>query len=269
MRLKFLFFPAILVISLSLIIGNVWPEYSNMQENNKKYTENKKVLGDLNEKLVNIKMLSTDLDENKEKTAQIFTYLPYERNEERVLDSLNYLAAGAGVSLVNISLEKDAIPQSSDDLEIKSPWLTTGNGSKTQIETVPAVAVIDSGLKSEVNFSKSTVSIFGEYEKILMYLDQIQKSNMYNVISGVKISQQKTLQAKTEEASADPSNLLSAEIMVNFGYLPLTKGASYSDLSLKNTKADFVVLDDFKTFVSQQVPEIQKISGRGNNPFFQ
>lgn len=245
MRLKFLFFPAVLVISVAVIIGFVWPEFESMKTKKSEYVKNQETLNNMLERRNNVKTLSKDLEINKERKDLIMGYLPLAKSEERIVDSLNYLSTSVGVSIVNISVNnKEAAA-----------------GASQQVEGGAAA--------SEVRIAGAVVSVMGEYDKILMYLDQIQRSNLYNVITSVNISKQESVQAKTgdESAVAPNADLLKAEIAVDFGYMPITQKANYSASVLEKSKFNFAFADDLKTLISQKVPDIQSEKSGKNNPF--
>ena len=131
MRLKFLFFPIILVISLSIFIGYIWPEINNLKMANDEKIKNQGMLQDIAAKQAAIAKIDSQMTSNSADTATINNYLPSTRVEERILSGVNFLASDAGVSLANISL-KDAQPATAAGVyDLKNLYLLhlLGSGS--------------------------------------------------------------------------------------------------------------------------------------------
>ena len=81
MRLKLLFFPLSVAISLLILIVYAWPELGKLRSGMKSLDENKKVLATAIQKNKNIENIKNELDQNQDKEAFVKSYLPPENEQ--------------------------------------------------------------------------------------------------------------------------------------------------------------------------------------------
>src|SRR5680860_1302581 len=99
MKLKTLFFPIMLIISISIFIGFVKPDIDLAKI---KYEENKtstQRLETIAAKRENIEKLKNDYVIKKDKRDFFTKYFPKQKSEERVLDTINFLAKESSIVL--------------------------------------------------------------------------------------------------------------------------------------------------------------------------
>jgi len=267
MRLKFLFFPIMFVISFSIFIGYIWPEINNVKKINTEKLANTQALQAVKDKQSAIELLGTQILNDSDGSATIKSYLPDKKVEERIIGGINYLAADSGVMLVNIYLKKSDVADLTNGAQqnaasVKNSSASLNNPANGQVLTDEA-----DGLR----FNDATILVNGEYEKIRLFIDQLQKISLLNNIKSLTITnKKKSYEGETEETNPDPSNL-SADIVMSFGYLP--------SLSLDNNKIskfkpemDNNAVGILKQYVSQKTESVAAITGGiGNkgkaNPF--
>ena len=76
MRLKFLFFPIILVISLSIFIGYIWPEINNVKKINEEKLTNAQSLQSIKDKQAAIELIGTQITNDSDGKTIVDNYLP-------------------------------------------------------------------------------------------------------------------------------------------------------------------------------------------------
>lgn len=236
MRLKLLFFPIVLIISVALTIGFIVPLATSAMQKNKENLKMANDLETLRSEKNNIKDFDNMLTEDVEYKKVIYSYLPETKSEERMISGLSHLATISGVSVVSIGLEKNGIDNFSNKAVVNS---TAGE------ETMESAIMQDEDnpeAKNQiVDLVNVDVSVIGSYEKILMFIDQINKMDMYNVINSLKISPQ-------QNPGEDSSNYLVADFQVGFGYMnKLNQGKMVNSSNINSSLSAF---DQLKGVVS-------------------
>jgi Tfp pilus assembly protein PilO len=275
MQLKYLFFPIVVLISVALFFGFIWPEISNLQLANKDGAEKRSELQALKEKQVKIGEIESKLNSDVGSDNIILSYLPENKTEERVINEINYLAGGANVSLMDISMigtkssavvgdALDAAPNYA--AAAAAIGIPTSNGQNT---------VATAG--SLVQQMPIKISLIGDYEKVKIFLDSLQRMSVFNVINSVSIVKQKaekktaTDGVTTEEKSS--SNLM-VNVEVDFGYMKISK-INNSEVDKLETSLDNNSITGLKKYISQKSQTINEDGGIGVtgvkgkiNPFF-
>ncbi|EKE15927.1 MAG: hypothetical protein ACD_11C00074G0002 [uncultured bacterium] len=261
MKLKLLFFPLMLIASISVLVAFVWPEISNirkvMAEN--KIAEEKIAL--IKEKKDIVRSLDQELGKNSDKEKIMKDYLAEGKNEERIINSLNYLAVSTGVSLVDASVVADSDVTAIEEKEEDIP--TSNNVFNFSQEPIsPSQVTIPVDLKN-VSFN---ISITGKYENIKAFLSGMNRLELMNNIKLVDITQYKAESTEGEESQS--TELLSVEVSSEFYYLEKMKvPGSYGLTALNASNFDFSQVDKIKQFISQGA-SVLEVGERGNkNPF--
>ena len=254
MRLKFLFFPIILVISLSIFIGYIWPEISNVKSVNAEKIANTQSLQDIKDKQSAIELIGTQIANDNDSKTMVYNYLPNKKVEERIIGGVNYLAVDSGVSLVNISLR---------NLDVPNPANTAQQNA--------ALANKPADNADVLQFSEATISISGDYEKIKLFINQLQKIALFNNIKSLVISNKEKSSSNTTDANSSSSSTLFADMVVNFGYLSSSELNNNKITNLK-PELDSDTIGVLKQYISQKTESMASmISNVGNkgkaNPF--
>jgi Tfp pilus assembly protein PilO len=265
MRIKLLIFPAVLAASIVIIIAYIWPEFGTLRQSFKSLDQSNGVLSSIMQKNANIKSLTNGLDQNTDKESFVKSYLPTEKNEEKIINGINYLAANAGVSLVNIAMEKEQVQTPVAPAQTQEP-----TGSKD---------VLFSGAKDangnstgatqsrEVKTVKIKTDVIGNYENIKSFLEQVYAMEMFSSLDSIIISKE----AKTGnggQANTDPS-MLNSTLEINFGYLPELRiyNKNYSDPIFSQTSLDLTTYGRLTSLVSKKIPAIEVSTEGRTNPF--
>lgn len=271
MRLKYLFFPVILVLSLIIIVGYVWPEIQTIQQEKGAYAQSAALLAAVKGSQNNIQSIDADLTANSDKSGLVMAYLPQAKSEERIVDSLNYLASGAGLSVINIGLDKDSAP-----VAVAAPVvapLTSLNGqtdgSSPASAAAPATPMVDS---LKVSSANAHVTVVGEYDKLLMYTDQLQRMGMDAAITKITIAPQQAAAAPGAASQNSATPLLTADITIGFNWAPALKNTTFDSNNFTSASFDFTPVDKLQAFISQPpapsaLPQIQATAAGKTNPF--
>jgi hypothetical protein len=271
MRLKFLFFPVMLVISLAIFIMYIWPEYDNLKKANEEKTVAAQSLKDIGEKQSAIELVGTQITNNSGEKTIVDNYLPNKKVEEQIIAGINYLALDSQVSLVDISI-KDIDPTKT--AMGGSPDIVSSINSSVAVSKsaeLPTDDTLVSSSADAMQFSRASIKISGEYEKIRLFLDQMQRMPLLNSVRILAISTQaKNLASGGDVSTINPAELL-ADIVVDFGYL---KPSSFDNNKIIKFKPglDNETISTLEQYISQKtvsaLPAIGDNSGKGKaNPF--
>ena len=184
----------------------------------------------------------------------VYNYLPNKKVEERIIGGVNYLAVDSGVSLVNISLR---------NLDVPNPANTAQQNA--------ALANKPADNADVLQFSEATISISGDYEKIKLFINQLQKIALFNNIKSLVISNKEKSSSNTTDANSSSSSTLFADMVVNFGYLSSSELNNNKITNLK-PELDSDTIGVLKQYISQKTESMASmISNVGNkgkaNPF--
>lgn len=232
MRLKFLFFPIVLIASIFIWYGFIWSEIKAVRtataEKKLKTTE----LETIKSKQQMIESLGTQLTEKGEIESVIKGYLPENKTEERIINSVSYLASDANVALVDISLSSG---------KATGPIVQTG--------VLDAIDPLTGNPVVEKNSLKSTsvgISVSGEYDKIRVFLSGLAHVPIFNEIKLLQIAKQPPVE---KDGVKVETNALIATVSVDFGHFAVDK-ADISDVANLKTELDNATIDALQKYVS-------------------
>lgn len=258
MRLKILFFPIVFIICLAIFFAYIWPEIDNLRSASDSKQKNTQMLSDVEKRNADINAVADKISNNLTDKNIVESYLPNKNMEERIIGGINYLADDAGISLLNVSNKQPA-----EDMSVKPIPVETSDQSSLP-EPVKAI-----------QFNETSVSISGEYEQIKLFIDKLQKMALFNSIKSLTIKKEteKTVEQDNATDQASISKILTAEIVVKFGYLKVTDYSENQIAKLDST-LDQETIDVLKPYVAQK--DVSIISETGEtvgltgkkNPFF-
>jgi hypothetical protein len=169
---------------------------------------------------------------------------------------VNYLAGDANVSLVNISLTAAK--------NVTTPVVDPALLATAPIDPITGQPVISN--ENTIQSTSAKISLIGDYVKIRIFLDSLQRLPIFNVVKSVNITKQKNV--TTDAATIATDSSLSAEILVDFGYLG---SAVANNAQVENFKPgiDNDTIESLKKYVSQKSQAIDTgTDAKGKvNPF--
>lgn len=262
MRLKSLFFPGVLLICVAIFIVYIVPDISTVRVANDEKKANEQALRDAQKRKADINAIINQLSSNTDDKEFVTSYLPQSNMEERVIGGINYLTTDAGVALLNIKMA--AAPENA--LANTMPIATNTVGDQSNPNQIV----------SKMQFNEATVLIAGEYEKIGLFIDKLQKIALFNSIKSftIKGEEESKLDADKTEATGNisVSKIITAEIVVKFGYLK--PDSSDNQIAKIDPKLDNETINALKLYIAGK--DVSLISENGEavgimgkkNPFF-
>lgn len=228
-----------------------------------------KALDAVKSKQLAIKAVDDQINDDSEGETLINNYLPNKKIEERILTGINFLATDSQVSLVNISIQDRA------EDSVNSAAETTAVAGLAVAGLAPNSEITDK--KVGMQATEATISIVGEYDKINLFLDQIQRISIFNSIKSLNIAPQANEEKEKTvsedgtviEAVDDANKLnLTADLVVDFGWMD-TVSIDNRKIEKFQSGLDVSTIAVVKQFISQKAPAVDK-SGDAEgktNPF--
>ena len=257
MRLKIFFTPLIFIVVIVVAIVFIWPAAKDILAKRQALVKSNNELNLIIEKKNNVEVLKGMLDKNKDKEDFILNYLSYSRNDDKIVDGINYIATDSGVNLINLSVEevKDVAiaGQGSEGLSAVSE--STGTGSSAEDVLV---------LKPTVKYFSVKTDISGKYQNIKMFIEQMNKMGILNKINSLNISK-----ASSSDGQVDANNdVLLANVEFRFGYMPQIheQYGSSSEVFSKNN-LDFSSYSKIVNLITKIIPALDDGQKGKSNPF--
>lgn len=264
MRLKFLFFPLTLIVSVFIFIGYVWPEIMNLKTANEENLKKKQDLQIIEDKKEAIKRINDQIDGNSEGELLVKGYLPANRIEEKIMTDVNFLATDSSVSLVNISIEDKQIKE--DEAATMALSAAMVSGAQVGSDNKP-VEIKREGLQ----YTTAKILLAGKYQNIRIFIDQLQTMAVFNSIESINISKaelKKDGSIEGEVASNDAEPNLSAEVIINFGWM---NPIAINSKNISNFKSgmDNDTVSVLTNYVSKKAPSTETFGDKEgkSNPF--
>ena len=269
MKIKLLLAPSLLVIAAAMFIWMVYPAYTNgidgVKENHKKLKEKKLLAAKLNQRYENVMKLASELDADTSEKNTIFSYIPNEKEDEKIIDSLNSTALKNELTVLNISLadiREEIVPAE----EIVDP---SALGGEILPDGTVAVAEVDVDTPlpfKVVNPRKLAVkfSVLGKYDKEIALLDSLYKMKRFNKVSALEI---KTTKKEDQSLSDD----LVMNIELEFVYLADKYNVADGDINTDlffNGVFNRDVLASINKNKSIDMNSVLPGEAGKNNPFF-
>lgn len=262
MKVKLLVFPAVLAVSIIILITYVWPEIGALKKTNSDLAGSKAILENILEKKSKMENLKNSLGQNQDKENFVLDFLPLEKNEEGIINGINYLATNSGASLTNLTLEEDKNPVVKDDLNA-----VDSKGVLFSSSEVNAGSQTGQSAGVKMRFVKSKISLAGNYENIKTFLEDLYKMEMFNSVDSILISKQESGQFQGANIDQN-SNTLYSDIEVSFAYLPRIKiNGDYSPSIFGQSSFDFSAYNKLNSLVSKKIPKLEVGEEGRSNPF--
>ncbi len=269
MNVKLLFFPLSITIAIAVFVFYVKPEVDVVMTNRSTLVEKGDFSTSIKQKIQNIGSLESDLNANKENESLVMRYLPSMRDDDRVVDGINFLASQSGLLLTSVKIEKVATETQAAASAGPEVGLASGSGivplvgGGVDIAAVKSEAIVPSVPK----LMKVSVTMVGTYESIRDVATKISHTDHFQNFSMLSIERS----SSTADASSDqPSNpnILNASMSVNYAYLPQTKAkGNYNRPILDQTAFDYGSVQRLKQYMSAPVPNMEIGASGTSNPF--
>jgi len=224
-----------LLISVAIFFGYVWPEINDARQMNSDYLDQSKQLSDMNDKQKAINDVADQIKQDPTTTQAITDYLPPKKSEEQVINNVNFIATSSSVNLVNLSIS---------DVAADATAASDPSAAQPQVDQ-----------SNPVSFTEATISAVGSYDNLGIFLSGLQHSGMYNQVKSVTIKFDDT----------DPQSL-DANVVMDFGYMPPVK-FSPQMLGKLSSSLDSDSVSSLQKYVSNKAQNIDIGSTGKSNPF--
>lgn len=262
MRLKLLFFPIMLVLSMAVVVIYILPEVGKIKVVNETWIAKSNELQLILDKKKAIELVGEKISSDVEGESLIVGYVPKNKTEERIISGISYLASDANVSIIEMSLSsvpakkvvESAVVAMPDP--IGDPLLMPASQSQPVLSSV-----------SIADTTAAKISLVGDYAKIRVFLDNLQRMPILNTIKSINILKPEEKTGEDAVADAAPSDSLKVEVVVDFGYLGFTevKNTQFENF---DTALDTPTMDTLKTYISQKSQLNLDEGAKGkSNPF--
>lgn len=255
MKLKLLFFPIAVIVSLSLIIGFISPEFSNIKEKRNSLKLKERTLKDTIERKQNIISLTNSLDLNQEKEILIKNYLPSSKYEEEIINKVYKIAIDSKVSLIDLIFSNKGLKNKLPSAVRKEEIILEEEGEKMLVVEPKEMGV--------------NVELLGTYENVRSFFSNVYAMEKFNNISSIDISKVGEKSGEEpEEASGSSNNLLKVTVNINFNYLaPISVNKNYSLEIFSRKNFDFSLADELEKMIVKKIPSVEVGATGKNNPF--
>lgn len=196
----------------------------------------------------------------EERGSMAVEYLPFESDQDRVLDILNYLSVQAGTSISSVAF-KESPAQTRPPIEIPAEITPEMLASGTFPLTPPQAPLPRS--------FTVTVAMTGTYDGLKSFMEKVTNANRFHTVSMFSITE-KGGESPTQEAEAPAvsDGFLDGIFEADFAYLPEEKYENaYLHPVFAAGKFDTAALDKLSAMKSD-VPMLVEPSTSGrSNPF--
>ncbi len=251
MRLKILLTPVAFFIAIVVAIWYIWPVAMDIWSKTEEIKVSQKNLDSTLTKKSNVEVLTSVLDKNKDREEFISNFLPPTKNEEKIVNGINYLANDSGVNLAGISITNE-----------KASTLSSGQSANTDLA--------DSSSAPIVKYAIANVNISGKYENIKIFISQIHKMEIINKVSLLSISKElnTNINANANVENAEGGDTLIANVEIKFGYMPYINQAG-SDLSavFSQSNFNFGSYSKINELIARKIPVLDTGQKGKVNPF--
>lgn len=246
-----------LVISVVIFINYIWPEIGSFREVRKKNEENKNLLQSIEQKKNNIRKINEGLTAESEKENFVKKYFPKNRQEENIIDQINYLAKSSNVVLLDFNIG-DSVSKINGASALDEDEFLSQNGIKGK--------ATESVAKKSVS---SKIIAIGSYADVKVFIEKIMKMELLNNIETINMKPSQAENNEGEEQDVE-LDIITAEINNSFYYLNEIKSSRrYADKVFDQENLDFSKVEKAKQFVSSGLSALKIDDGEAgrNNPF--
>lgn len=261
MKVKILVFPLAISAALYIIIFLAQPEFDRYLSEQSLLEKRQGELMVVEQKVQNSSSLEQDLNAHKDSESFAFKYLPLDSDDDRVVDSVNYLASQSGVAVSSINLEPVAVKED----EIFEEGIATSNAIFTDNTTDAADSAPVVPEKPKARSVLADIEFTGSYEGIRDAINKIAQSDYFQVFHNVSVKQASTA-GSSGEATYD--NNLTASLKVDFSYLPKVKNANQSNNEIfSQSSFNFDNIQNVRQMIASPVPTMELGASGKANPF--
>jgi Tfp pilus assembly protein PilO len=271
MNVKILFFPLSVTIAFAVFVFYVKPEVDTVMRTRDTLAQKETLATDISKKVENIHALEADLNANKDNEEVVMNYLPDTRDDDRIVDRINFLVLQSGLVLTSVKIDKVSDVQ---DIAVSDPQADILADSSAILAPVGTDTSMISQTPVEIVKPKTlsvTVDALGSYESIRDVVGKIAHVDRFQEFTSVSIERvSDTAKSSTTDSTEQPapSTVLNTLFTIHFTYLPKvnTKG-NFNRPILAQNRFDFNTVQKLKQSISSAIPPMEVGSTGTNDPF--
>lgn len=239
----------------------IWPEFQKISPQLEALKSKEALVASIREKNNNIANLTRSLDDSQNAPQKDFVlnYIPLEKREERIFNTISAIANAEGVkvALSNVSLQSakaEAQPVAVDATALPPQFPlaapAAGDAMPAPVSVLPAVQTL-----------KADISTVGSYESQKNFIARLYALDMLKKITSFDLS-------KAGADGGGSKDLLNGSISAEFGFIPEAKiGGDYNDPIFSQRSFDFGAVEKLTTLLSQKTAEVAVGEAGRTNPF--
>lgn len=246
MSLKIILLPFSIILTLILGIGYIKPDIGTYQEKQAILQTKKAQVASLDTLVAHVESLETTLAASGESEKLVDTFVPKTMDQERVIDTFNYLASQSGVFVNIMAMSEGKRRSVSTEITVADP-AAAALSAKPQVETFAA-----------------SVEVRGSYEGIKDFFNRLAHTNRFHVIKNFSLAVAKEGEGAAEEGDGILTGVFESE----FDYFPaLTIESALHASVFGRGSFDDAALSEIVAWTQYSVSPLQEpVSGRPN-PF--
>lgn len=303
MKLKFLFVPLSILISIVLVIWYIWPTWfgaEGIREYQKRIDIKKCELEEADFKVQSAESLKKFISssEGKSSADKIYSYFPIEGRKESIINDINYIGNSSSVSVININVESEettdgdvqilATAKGGADKKVASASVAQaclnkvaekyGEAVDINIDYLDPFAGLDGGtdevisevegaLKNSTGVIKANISVAGSYKQLIIFLDNLYRMKTVNNTASINIHKDSSSGQNEEGEVAPSADFLLMDVDVYFGYQSKDNNATlgFDDPIFEKKSFDLTAVSKLGKIV--EIPEISVGDTGKDNPF--
>jgi hypothetical protein len=263
MSVKILFFPLSIIIAFALSVFYIQPEFDSMMIKRIALQDKQTLAESMGQKIQNMHSLESNLNANKDSETAVLRYLPNTRDDERIVDGINFLAMQSGLLPISIKIDKAKeveVVAETPATDQKNPFAadSTNGVDAGLISNAPALIITPKILEV-------SLTAIGSYESIRDTVGKIAHSDRFQNFTLVGVNRSV---ATAQLAEKQDNTTLNASLKMSFLYFPKAKAAgNYNHTALNQKSFDFGIAQKLKQYTSSPIPSIEVGAAGIANPF--
>jgi Tfp pilus assembly protein PilO len=263
MSLRLLMIPFSIVMVLVISIGYIKPDLVMLEEKKQMHILKGEETKTRDGLLAAISNLAGALDAGKNNVDFVKNYVPEKMDQERVIDTYNYLASQSGVAVVLMNVKEVSI----EEKNARDALAATGSvDSTTEVlgadglpTTPPTFSLATEGYIISVTVKGQYANIKDFFERVA-HMDRIHRTRNFSIAVEDKEA--------SEEILPEEVGVLTGIFEADFDYAPVGTVASAATVPVF-TRGTFDVakIDETRSWVTSIVPALNQPQSGRPNPF--
>lgn len=262
MRLKILVVPFFIIMVLVLAIGYIQPDFTVTQDKRAMLAVKEEQIASAQRIVNNAGALAGALDSRKESEQFVLRYLPSALDQDRMIDTVNFIASQSGLLVSDLAVKQ----------ELKPVAAVEPVTSVNPLDPTAAAGVLDdtSLLPPEPVVAQAftlTVKARGTYENLKVFFDRLTHMDRMHTVKSFEIGAADQSGAAGTAVKSTGSDLLGT-YEASLDYYPVRQIRTALNIPVfQQSQLDFSSVGKAINFVTNVLPALEKPqSGRGN-PF--